>query len=196
MARRFLAPSLFAAPVAGIFCLAIWWAAISQVAGAAPTAGQATASCTPAISGTTVFHAGPDPSVTISGSCFGAGEAVTAGDSQAFRVSDLGPNGRLSEIERELRTAPPARPLLRACPQKRSLPARRPSLPRPHGGTPARRVLMPSTSAPQTRSPPRSRAGPTAPSRCWRSTASTARTASPCARLTSSGRAGRPTRHS
>jgi len=39
------------------------------------------------------------PSVTITGTCFGTGGAYTSGDSGHFRVTDLGPNGTISELE-------------------------------------------------------------------------------------------------
>ena len=65
------------------------------------TGGQAfaiAAPCHPHISHVGVFPPGQAPNVTITGSCFGTAGAFD-GDSDHFRVTDLGPHGTLTELE-------------------------------------------------------------------------------------------------
>ena len=59
----------------------------------------AVAACKPSISHVSSFAAVEAPDVTIRGKCFGTGHPFTAGDSIYFRVTDVGPNGTLSEVE-------------------------------------------------------------------------------------------------
>ena len=51
--------------------------------------------CTPVITHVSTFTPGQYPNVTIQGRCFG-----TRGDSYDLRVTDLGPNGTPSELDR------------------------------------------------------------------------------------------------
>ncbi|MGA3220202.1 MAG: hypothetical protein ABSE77_14180, partial [Acidimicrobiales bacterium] len=46
------------------------------------------------------FRPGQAPNVTITGTCFGTGGAYLSGDSNHFRVTDLGPRGTISQLER------------------------------------------------------------------------------------------------
>jgi hypothetical protein len=57
-----------------------------------------TAPCQPHIAHVGSFAAGKAPDVTITGSCFGAAGAFN-GDSDHFRITDLGPHGTISELE-------------------------------------------------------------------------------------------------
>ncbi|MGD0811886.1 MAG: hypothetical protein ABSA91_19575 [Acidimicrobiales bacterium] len=61
-------------------------------------AGAVTAPCQPHIAHVGSFAAGKAPDVTITGSCFGAAGAFN-GDSDHFRITDLGPHGTISELE-------------------------------------------------------------------------------------------------
>lgn len=59
----------------------------------------AASSCQPVISHVSQFRPGKTPDVSITGSCFGTGGAYMRADSRHFRVTDLGPNGTLKELE-------------------------------------------------------------------------------------------------
>jgi len=61
-------------------------------------AGAVTAPCEPHITHVGTFPPGQDPDVTVTGTCFGAGGAFN-GNSNHFRITDLGPAGTLAELE-------------------------------------------------------------------------------------------------
>ncbi len=74
----------------------------AAAAGILSTAGPAAAlaaPCQPHISHVSKFPPGKIPNVTITGTCFGTGVAFTNGNSDHFRVTDLGPRGTISELE-------------------------------------------------------------------------------------------------
>jgi hypothetical protein len=64
----------------------------------AGTAGAVVAPCQPHITHVGKFPPGQAPNVTITGTCFGTGGAFD-GDSDHFRITDLGPRGTISELE-------------------------------------------------------------------------------------------------
>jgi hypothetical protein len=71
-------------------------------AGAAASAARLVpeaASCQPVIAHVSQFRPGKTPDVSITGACFGTGGAYIRADSRHFRVTDLGPNGTLKELE-------------------------------------------------------------------------------------------------
>jgi hypothetical protein len=80
--------SLGLVPVAG--APAILWSA--------GTAGAVAAPCQPRITHVSKFPPGKAPDVTVTGTCFGIGGAFN-GDSDHFRITDLGPKGTISELE-------------------------------------------------------------------------------------------------
>jgi hypothetical protein len=59
---------------------------------------DAPSSCRPVIKHVTAFPPGPDPEVTITGTCFGTGGAFLGRDSAHFRVTDLGPHGTIDQL--------------------------------------------------------------------------------------------------
>src|SRR5580698_9062118 len=64
----------------------------------ADAAGAVAAPCQPHIAHVSAFPPGKAPNVTVTGTCFGASGAFN-GDSDHFRVTDLGPRGTISELE-------------------------------------------------------------------------------------------------
>jgi hypothetical protein len=72
-----------------------------QSVGAASAMGivPAAATCQPVIAHISQFRPGKTPDVSITGSCFGTAGAYSRADSNHFRVTDLGPNGTLKELE-------------------------------------------------------------------------------------------------
>jgi hypothetical protein len=75
-------------PVAG--AAAVLWSA--------GTAGAVAAPCQPRITHVSKFPPGKAPNVTVTGTCFGTSGAFN-GDSDHFRITDMGPKGTISELE-------------------------------------------------------------------------------------------------
>ena len=64
----------------------------------AGAAGAVAAPCQPHIAHVAKFPPGKAPNVTITGTCFGTSGAFT-GDSDHFRITDMGPKGTIAELE-------------------------------------------------------------------------------------------------
>ena len=96
--RRRWAPALTALFPVTALLLTFGYVPGAGTAGAAGLAPDATG-CQPVISHIGQFRPGKTPDVSITGSCFGTGGAYTRADSNHFRVTDLGPNGTLKELE-------------------------------------------------------------------------------------------------
>jgi len=82
----------------------------ATVAHAHPIQATASGACRPAITHVSPFPPGKSPDITISGTCFGADGAFADGDSEHFRISDLGPKGTMKEFQLMLTGAIPPQP--------------------------------------------------------------------------------------
>jgi hypothetical protein len=71
--------------------------ALTVLASGGP-AGAVAAPCQPHIAHVGKFAPGKAPNVTITGTCFGTSGAFN-GDSNHFRITDLGPHGTIAELE-------------------------------------------------------------------------------------------------
>jgi hypothetical protein len=89
--------------LAALFPATTLWLGFSFVpgGGTANATGLAAAAtgCQPVIGHIAQFRPGKTPDVSISGTCFGTAGAYSRADSNHFRVTDLGPNGTLKELE-------------------------------------------------------------------------------------------------